>query len=165
MRDVARPMLAFLLTFAALTWAPASLIICFFLLSSFWSFQFGSYAFWAALGTFLISVQAARLLLRYADGLLEAPDDPNAPIAPRDEYSHDWREYTAQMIRYKRWAYYRRTRQFDKLEALEQEEREIAAKSATREGGTRAGVSSAVAVRSKSGESAAARGRDPGRSS
>ncbi len=133
MRDIARPMIAFLLTFVALTFAPLALIVCFFLLSQFWRFQFDNYAFWAALGAFIICVQAARMLLRYADNLLIAPDDPNAPVAPRDEYTHDWREYADQITRYKRWAYYRRTRQFDKLAALEQEERELATKAKARE--------------------------------
>ncbi len=147
MRDVARPMLAFLITFAALTLAPVALIVCFFLLSQFWRFQFGSYAFWAALGAFLICVQVARLLLRYADDLLVAPDDPNAPAFPRDEYSHDWREYSDQIVRYKRWAYYRRTRQFDKLAALEQEERDLAAKAKVRERSGQATRGTMVAAR------------------
>ncbi len=147
MRDIARPMIAFILTFVALTFAPLALIVCFFLLSQFWRFQFDNYAFWAALGAFLICVQVARMLLRFADNLLIAPDDPNAPVAPRDEYTHDWREYSDQITRYKRWAYYRRTRQFDKLAALEQEERELAAKAKTRERNGQATGSTAVATR------------------
>ena len=54
MRDVARPMIAFLLTFAALTFAPLALIVCFFLLSQFWSFRFGPMRFgrrWAPLSS------------------------------------------------------------------------------------------------------------------
>jgi len=137
MRDVARPMLAFILTFIALTWAPLSLVGCYLLLSQFWRFQFEGYAFWAASGAFLICMQIARLILRYADGLLIAPDDPDAPVAPRDEYSHDWRAYNAQIIRYKRWAHYRRTRQFDKLAALENEEQQLAGKCLDRPAGTR----------------------------
>ena len=165
MRDVARPMVAFLLTFAALTFAPLALIVCFFLLSQFWSFRFGNYAFWAALGAFIICVQAARILLKYADNLLIAPDDPNAPVAPRDEYTHDWREYSDQIGRYKRWAYYRRTRQFDKLAALEQEERELAAKAKGRERNGAATGSTAVAARPVDNRSPAVSRRPPERPS
>ena len=163
MRDVARPMIAFLLTFAALTFAPLALIVCFFLLSQFWSFRFDNYAFWAALGSFIICVQVARLLLKYADNLLIAPDDPNAPVAPRDEYTHDWREYSDQIGRYKRWAYYRRTRQFDKLAALEQEEREVAAKAKTREQNGSETGSRAVAARPADSRSPAVSRRPPER--
>ena len=103
--------------------------------------------FGPALGAFLICVQAARMLLKYADNLLIAPDDPNAPVAPRDEYTHDWREYSDQIARYKRWAYYRRTRQFDKLAALEHEERELVAKAKARERNGQARGGTAVAAR------------------
>ena len=163
MRDVARPMIAFLLTFIALTFAPLALIVCFFLLSNFWSFQFERYAFWAALGSFIICVQAARMLLKFADNLLIAPDDPDAPVAPHDEYTHDWREYSDQIGRYKRWAYYRRTRQFDKLAALEQEERELAAKAKARERNGPATRSTAVAARPASSRSPAVSRRPPER--
>ena len=163
MRDIARPMIAFILTFVALTFAPLALIVCFFLLSQFWRFQFDNYAFWAALGAFLICVQVARMLLRFADNLLIAPDDPNAPVAPRDEYTHDWREYSDQITRYKRWAYYRRTRQFDKLAALEQEERELAAKAKDHERNDHATQSTAVAPRPADGRSPAVGRRPPER--
>ena len=35
----------------------------------------------------------------------------------------DWHDYAADIIRNKRWAYYRRTRQFERLAELEADER------------------------------------------
>jgi hypothetical protein len=35
----------------------------------------------------------------------------------------EWTDYTAEIVRNKRWAFYRRTRQFDRLAELEAERR------------------------------------------
>lgn len=114
------------LVLVAVGWGAASIPICFFWLSRIWSVVFGpDVGFWAASAAFLLCMQIARALLAAADSLVEMPgQDDLVPVPePPDRWGYDWRAYTAELIRMKRWAFYRRTQQFGKLAELEAEER------------------------------------------
>ncbi|MBI3972710.1 MAG: hypothetical protein HY332_15650 [Chloroflexi bacterium] len=115
-----------LLTFAALAWAIASVAICFFYASALWRDLFGRFgAFYGAVFAFGCCLIGARYLLRLADRLIEpysGPFDGSAyATSPRDTFYHDWRAYAGQIIRSRRYALYARTRQWDRLAALEAE--------------------------------------------
>lgn len=109
----------------AVGWAAASVAICFFWLSRVWSVVLGrDTAFYGATAAFLLCLGIARMLLVAADRLVGADSaDDLAPVAePPDRWGYDWRAYTAELIGMKRWAYYRRTGQFERLAELELEE-------------------------------------------
>ena len=82
----------------------------------------------AAFVAFGVAVLVARRVMRWSDRLLSGEDDAQAlldrmtPPPTEDDYV----ALQAQVARNKRWAYLRRTRQFDKLAALEAEEAERA---------------------------------------
>ena len=82
----------------------------------------------AAFVAFGVAVLVARRVMRWSDRLLSGEDDAQALLdrmapPPAEE---DYVATQAQVARNKRWAYLRRTRQFDKLAALEAEEAERA---------------------------------------
>ena len=81
----------------------------------------------AAFVAFGIAVLVTRRVMQWSDRLLSGEDDAQALLdrmrPPKDE---DYVATQAQVARNKRWAYLRRTRQFDKLAALEAEESERA---------------------------------------
>ena len=112
------------LTFVALSWATVISAVCFFYGAGLWPDVLGpERAFYGALVSFLISLAAARMLLRFADRLLEpysGPFDERAyRNAPRDTFYADWQRYAGDIVRNRRYAFYARTRQWDKLAALE----------------------------------------------
>jgi hypothetical protein len=114
------------LTFVALSWATVISAVCFFYGAGLWPYVLGrEWAFYAAFATFLLSLGAARLMLRYADRLLEpysGPFDERAyRNAPRDTFYADWQRYAGDIVRNRRYAFYARTRQWEKLAALEAE--------------------------------------------
>jgi hypothetical protein len=61
-------------------------------------------------------------LMRLADRVLNDPDH-HEPLPPKQAAEADtpasWHEYSAQIAQSKRWAFYRRTRQFERLAELE----------------------------------------------
>ena len=79
----------------------------------------------AAFVAFGIAILITRRVMQWSDRLLSGEDDAQALLdrmrPPKDE---DYVATQAQVARNKRWAYLRRTRQFDKLAALEAEEAE-----------------------------------------
>ena len=99
----------------------------------------------AALVAFGIAVWIARRVMRWSDRLLSGEDDAQALLdrmapPPTEE---DYVATQAQVARNKRWAYLRRTRQFDKLAALEAEEAERAKQAQTTDAEPEAGEPSA----------------------
>lgn len=115
-----------LLTFVAIGWAILSLAICFFYLSAVWRDTLGRFgAFYGAVGAFVVCLLAARALLRVADRLVEpysGPFDGSAyAAAPRETFYRDWRRYTLDIARNRRYALLARTRQWEKLAALDAE--------------------------------------------
>ncbi len=82
----------------------------------------------AAFVAFGIAILITRRVMQWSDRLLSGEDDAQALLdrmtPPPTEEDHLATQ--AQVARNKRWAYLRRTRQFDKLAALESEEAERA---------------------------------------
>jgi hypothetical protein len=118
-----RTFASLLLTFAAIAWAVFSISLCFFLASGFWRDLLGSQnAFYGALTACAVCFVGAKLLLRWADRLLEPLSGPfDSAVyqaAPRDTFYKDWRRYAADIMRNRRYALYARTRQWEKLAAL-----------------------------------------------
>ena len=114
------------LTFAAMAWAVIASMVVFFYGSEFWIGRFGRFgAFWGAVLAFVVALIVAKSMQRLADKLLEplsGPFDSRAyDGAPPETYFRDWRAYAADVVRNRRYAFYARTRQFDKLKELEAE--------------------------------------------
>jgi hypothetical protein len=113
-----------LLTFAALGWATVISAVCFFYGAGLFPDLLGrEMAFYGALIAFLLSLVVARAMLGLADRLLEpysGPFDERAyRDAPRDTFYTNWQRYAGEIVRNRRYAFYARTRQWDKLAALE----------------------------------------------
>jgi hypothetical protein len=118
-----RTMASLLLNFLAMAWAILSASLCFFFFSGFWSQTLGTAgAFYGALIAFVLCFLGAGLLMRLADKVLEPLSGPfDGSVyrsAPRDTFYKDWRAYTADILRNRRYALYARTRQWEKLAAL-----------------------------------------------
>ncbi len=112
------------LTFVALGWATVSTALCFFYSAGLWRDLLGrNGAFLGALTAFLCCIMGARFLLQLADKVLEpysGPFDERAyRSAPRDTFYANWQRYAADIARDRRYAFYARTRQWDKLATLE----------------------------------------------
>jgi hypothetical protein len=127
---------AMALTFGALAWAIFSAALCFFYGSTFWIERFGPFgAFYSAIAAFAVCYFGARALLRAADKLIEpytGPFDASAyEGAPSDTFYRDWPRYAADVIRNRRYAFYARTRQWDRLRALESEQAALGPASTT----------------------------------
>ncbi|MDQ3700808.1 MAG: hypothetical protein M3442_07805 [Chloroflexota bacterium] len=112
------------ITFVAIGWATLATALCFLYSAGLWRDLFGrNGALLAALTAFVFCVIGAKFLLQYADHLLEpysGPFDERAyRAAPRDTFYADWQRYANDIVRDRRYAFYARTRQWDKLAALE----------------------------------------------
>ena len=121
-----RTFASLLLTVAAFGWAIAAAAVCFFYTSAFWRDWLGrDGAFWGALAAFVLSIVGARLLLRLADKLIEpysGPFDGSVYAgAPRDTFYRNWQRYADEIVRNRRFAFYARTRQWDRIASLEAE--------------------------------------------
>jgi hypothetical protein len=118
-----RALASLLFTFLALAWAVVATAVCFFYTAALWRDLFGHEgAFYGAVAAFALCILGARYLLRIADRLIEpfnGPFDERAyRDAPRDTFYANWQRYSADIVRDRRYAYYVRTRQWDKLAAL-----------------------------------------------
>ena len=112
---------------AAFTWAVVAVWLCFGPVAALWQSTVGGLPSIAAtLGSLVVSVVIARRLLRLGDRLMHGADvadmDGQWPVAPRTSDPYDWVAHNRQVIRAHRQAHYYRTRQFDRLAALEREE-------------------------------------------
>jgi hypothetical protein len=119
-----RALASLVLTFFALGWATVISAVCFFYGAGLWRDLFGrDGAFFAALIAFVVCLVCARGMLALADRLLEpycGPFDERAyRNAPRDTFYSNWQRYAGDIARNRRYAFYARTRQWDKLAALE----------------------------------------------
>src|SRR5262245_2309384 len=119
-----RALASLLLTFFALGWATVISAVCFFYGAGLWRDLLGrDGAFFGALLAFVVCLACARGLMPLADRLLEpysGPFDERAyRDAPRDTFYANWQRYAGDIVRNRRYAFYARTRQWDKLAALE----------------------------------------------
>jgi hypothetical protein len=119
------------LMFGAVAWAALSMVIIFLIVPGLWEAVFGSRgAPFAAIAAFGLMVWISSRMMRLADRLLGEPEyRPPGALAPlplrtdAGDAPADWRDYTAEIVNQKRWAFYRRTRQFDRLAELEETEK------------------------------------------
>ena len=113
---------------AAFTWAVVAVWLCFGPVAALWQSTVGGLPSIAAtLGSLVVSVVIARRLLRLGDRLMHGADVADMdgqwpPVAPHTSDPYDWVAHNRQVIRAHRQAHYYRTRQFDRLAALEREE-------------------------------------------
>ncbi|MGH2353037.1 MAG: hypothetical protein ACRDI2_02675 [Chloroflexota bacterium] len=119
-----RSFASLILTFVALGWATVATALCFFYTSAFWRELFGrDGAFYGAVAALVVCILVARYLLHLADKLIEpysGPFDERAyKSAPRDTFYLNWQRYASDVVQNRRYAFYARTRQWDKLARLE----------------------------------------------
>ena len=113
---------------AAFTWAVVAVWLCFGPVAALWTALGGGLpSIVATLGSLIVSVVIARRLLHLGDRLIHGADvaDNESRLhvasAPASD-PYDWVAHNRQVIRTVRQAHYCRTRQFDRLAALEREE-------------------------------------------
>lgn len=115
------------LMFLAVGWSAVGVIVIFLFAPYVWSSIFGPN--WAPLGALAAMagmIWLSARMMRLADRLLNEPEHrprelAAAPAEVTTDVPSDWQDYTAEIVRNKRWAFYRRTRQFDRLAKLEAE--------------------------------------------
>jgi hypothetical protein len=116
------------LMFFAVLWSGLAVGIIFLFVPALWEFLFGpTWAPLAALVALGLMVWLSAKMMRLSDRLISSQDHsrpmPGELEPAKQEVATDWHTYTADIVRSKRWAFYRRTRQFDRLADLEDEER------------------------------------------
>jgi hypothetical protein len=116
------------LMFFAVLWSGLAVGIIFLFVPALWEFLFGpTWAPLAAMGALGFMVWLSARMMRLADRLI-SDQDHSRPAAgelepAKQEVAADWHTHTADIVRNKRWAFYRRTRQFDRLADLEHKDR------------------------------------------
>ena len=120
----------------ALAWSALAFVFVFMIAPGLWEALLGRS--WAVLGAVLamaFAVWTSSRLMRLADRILHDEDHSAASRAreraerlrPAEaDLPQDWHTFNAEVARSKRWAFYRRTRQFDRLAELEAETRRSA---------------------------------------
>ena len=128
-QDMVRLLAGLTIYAAALTWAVVAVWLCFGPVAALWTSLVGGLpSIVATLGGLVVSVVIARRLLRLGDRLIHGADvaDNESRLhvasAPASD-PYDWVAHNRQVIRAVRQAHYCRTRQLDRLAALEREER------------------------------------------
>ncbi len=112
----------------AFTWAVVAVWLCFGPVAALWQSVVGGLpSIVATVGSLGVSVILARRLLRLGDRLIHGADGADTdhwrPVATLPtSRSYDWVAHNRQVIRTHRKAHYYRTRQLDRLAALEREE-------------------------------------------
>ena len=126
-KDMGRVLAGLTVYGAAFTWAVVAVWLCFGPVAALWQSLVGGLpSIGATLGSLIVSVVLARRLLRLGDRLMNGADvsgtDGWLHVAPRASGPCDWVAYNRKVIREHRKAHYYRTRQLDRLAALEREE-------------------------------------------
>src|SRR5262245_21309368 len=116
------------LMFLAVAWSAFAVVAIFVIVPGVWEAVLGrSGGVIGALVALAGVVWSSGKLMRLADNILHETDhraSAGAATAKKAEdvdVPRDWHTYNAEIARSKRWAFYRRTRQFDRLAALERE--------------------------------------------
>jgi hypothetical protein len=127
------------LIFGAVAFCSLSVIIIFLIVPAVWEALFGPRgAAFGALGALALMMWGATKIMVVADrlsGMVEArrvDAAMAAAVAAKNEAPADWQAYNAAIARNKRWAFYRRTRQYDRLRELDLEMRAEQAEQAGR---------------------------------
>ncbi len=108
---------------AALAWPALAIIVVFLIVPALWEVLFGpANAAYAAIGALVLVVWASLKMTHLADRLSGMTDGrSSAPAVVEPEPHADWQAYNAAIARNKRWAFYLRTRQFERLKELDEE--------------------------------------------
>ncbi len=129
-----RTTLSVLLVFGAIAWSALGIIVIFLIVPGLWEHLFGPRgAAFGAMGALVALLWGSWKVMQWADRLLGEPElrrlgsEEPVPAEAAADVPSDWREYTAEIVRSKRWAFYRRTRQFERLAELERETKRRAA--------------------------------------
>ena len=114
------------LMFLAVAWSAFAVVAIFVIVPGLWEMLLGrSGGVIGALAALAGVVWSSGKLMRWADNILHESDHSAsaAPAAKTEDVDvpRDWHTYNADIARSKRWAFYRRTRQFDRLAELERE--------------------------------------------
>ena len=118
-----RTALAMGMSVAALVWPAIALIFVFLIVPALWELLFGpSGAAYGAIGALVLVVWGSVKFNGWADRLSGLADGSRgaAPSKIEPDVPANWPEYNAAIARNKRWAFYRRTRQYDRLRELEE---------------------------------------------
>jgi hypothetical protein len=113
--------------FIAVAWSALGVIIVFLFVPWLWEALFGpALAPLGAVLALVVLVWLSARMMRLADRLINEQDHTPRRLAPAAaeataDVPAEWTDYTAQIVRNKRWAFYRRTHQFDRLAELEAE--------------------------------------------
>ncbi|HEV2126641.1 MAG TPA: hypothetical protein VGW38_28105 [Chloroflexota bacterium] len=123
-----RILLSIGMMFGGMAFSAFAVIIIFLIVPTMWEALFGpTGAVFAALAALGLAIWAASKMMGLGDrlsGMRESRRTSEAEVAAAlPDVPADWHEYTAEIVRNKRWAFYRRTRQFDRLAELEAESR------------------------------------------
>jgi hypothetical protein len=116
------------LMFVALGWSAFAVLLVFLIVPGIWEPLLGpTGGVVAALVALVGVIWSSGRLMRWADRLLQEQDgDHGHPAQERVgagdvDVPRDWHTYNAEIARSKRWAFYRRTRQFERLAEMEAE--------------------------------------------
>jgi hypothetical protein len=116
------------LVFVAIAWSAIAMVVIFLLVPSLWESVFGKTGgALAAMGALALAIWSAGRIMRLADRLMGEGDRAAAPArrlaAAEADVITDWQAYSDDIVRNKRWAFYRRTHQYDRLRELEEQRR------------------------------------------
>jgi hypothetical protein len=116
------------LVFVAIAWSAIAMVVIFLVVPSLWESVFGKTGgALAAMGALALAIWSAGRIMRLADRLMGEGDRSAAPArrlaAAEADVITDWQAYSDDIVRNKRWAFYRRTHQYDRLRELEEQRR------------------------------------------
>jgi len=118
-----RTFLSIILVFLALAWTILASLLAFMLGAPLWQQWLGEAA--GPVGAIIslgLAISAGFWLVRLADWVGQAVSEVSSPPPPEPEVTapQEWRRQTEAMVENKRWAFYRRTHQLDRLRELEE---------------------------------------------
>ena len=115
------------LVFVAIAWSAIAMVVIFLVVPSLWESVFGKTGgALAAMGALALAIWSAGRIMRLADRLMGEADRaaPARRLAAAEaDVITDWQAYSDDIVRNKRWAFYRRTHQYDRLRELEEQRR------------------------------------------
>ena len=108
----------------ALAWPAVALILVFMVVPAIWESFFGpAGSAYAAIVSFVLVIWASVKMTNWSDRMNGMGESrrAGAAVTVEPDVSANWPEYNAAIARNKRWAFYRRTHQYDRLRELEAE--------------------------------------------
>ena len=109
----------------ALAWPAVALILVFMVVPAIWESFFGpAGSAYAAIVSLVLVIWGSVKMTSWSDrmnGMGESRRAAGAAVMVEPDVPANWPEYNAAIARNKRWAFYRRTHQYDRLRELEAE--------------------------------------------